>query len=205
MRRPTLQEEKKLLKKGYRRIAGVDEAGRGPLAGPVFACAILIKNYQKLNNFSRIRDSKKLSAKKREEFYRIFKKHPAVEWGIGRASERTIDRINILVATKLAMVRAVSSLEKKMTKVDFLILDGNMLLDLAVPQKAIIKGDEKVFSCALASIFAKVTRDRFMDKQADKYPVYRFEQHKGYPTKLHRRLIKRHGPAEIHRKTFKLV
>ncbi|TFG35700.1 MAG: ribonuclease HII [Parcubacteria group bacterium] len=214
---PNLKEEKNLRRKKFKNIVGLDEAGRGPLAGPVVAGAIMIK----IKDFSLIpvNDSKKLSAKKREEFFRILTRHPGLEWGVGIVSEKIIDRINIFEATKLAMKKALINLEKKIKKnsarkihkqeflgmIDFLILDGNFKLDkVNISQKPIIKADEKVFSCAAASIIAKVTRDRIMDKYHKKYPAYRFNEHKGYPTKLHFRLINKHGPCPIHRRSFRL-
>jgi len=201
MKYPNLKEERKLWKKGYKRIACLDEAGRGPLCGPVVACAVMVKKFSIFNfQFLKLRDSKKLSPKKREEFYKILTSHPAIRWGTGRVSEKVIDKINILEATKLAMKRAVEKLSKKP---NFLILDGKMKLDLPIPQKAIIKADEKVFSCAVASIIAKVSRDRMMKMYHQKYPQYGFNQHKGYPTKLHRKMLKKYGPCKIHRKSFK--
>jgi len=199
MKYSNLFEEKKLGKKGYKKIAGLDEAGRGPLAGPVIAAAVVVK---KKFNLGKIKDSKKLSPKKREEFYKILTNHPAIEWGIGRVSEKMIDKINILEATKLAMIKAVQKLK---SKPDFLILDGKMSLNLKIQQKSIVKADEKVLSCTSASIIAKVTRDRIMLKQAEKYPQYQFEKHKGYPTKLHRKMLRKFGPCQIHRKTFRPV
>lgn len=200
MRRPSFQEEKKLKKKGYKKIAGVDEAGRGPLAGPVVACAVAVKRDLNID-FKRIKDSKQLTAKQREELYPVLINHPEIEWGIGCVSEKIIDKINILQATRLAMKKAV----KKLNKPSFLILDGNMTLDLKIPQKSIVKADEKVFSCALASIIAKVYRDRIMRRRHKKYPVYGFWQHKGYPTTFHRRMIKKHGVCALHRQSFRLT
>lgn len=210
---PNLKEEQKLWKKGIKYPVGLDEAGRGPLAGPVVAGAITIKT--KNFSFFPIKDSKKLSAQKREELFNILTKHPELEWGIGIVSEKIIDRINILGATKLAMEKALISLGKKLKKsskkreffkpVGFLILDGNFNLNnVNIPQKSIVKADEKVFSCAAASIIAKVTRDRIMEKYHKKYPIYRFNKHKGYPTELHYKLIKKHGSCPIHRKSFRL-
>jgi len=213
---PNLNEERKLWRRGYRRVVGLDEAGRGPLAGPVVAAAAITINLNrdnipiKLRGLKGIKDSKKLSPKKREEFYKILT-NPLrqladgglqIKWGIGRVSEKVIDKINILEATKLAMKRAIEKLSKKP---DFLILDGKMKLDLPIPQKSIIKADEKVFSCAAASIIAKVTRDRIMRRYNKRYPKYGFDRHKGYPTKLHRRKLKKYGPCKIHRKTFRPV
>lgn len=189
-------------------VVGTDEAGRGPLAGPVIACAITGRHL----SIDGLKDSKKLSAKKREEIYKILKAHPNVEWGIGRVSEKVIDRINILQATKLAMKRAVKNLEKKLpynyihgynsTVRRFLLLDGNFKIDLDIPQKSIVKGDEKVFLIKLSSIIAKVTRDRMMLNYHKRYSEYGFDKHKGYGTKLHMEMLKKYGPCKIHRKTF---
>jgi len=215
-----LREEKKLWKKGFKRVFCLDEAGRGPLAGPVMAAAVMIENCKlKIENFKKLKDSKKLTPKKREEFYKILTKHLSIEWGIGRVSEKVIDKINILEATKLAMKKAVKNLEKKYSQgcirisrgkkpserfshADFLIIDGNFRIDLPIPQKSIIKADEKVLSCAAASIIAKVTRDKIMEKYHKKYPQYGFLKHKGYPTKYHLRMLRKYGPSKIHRKSF---
>jgi len=199
-----LREEKNLWKKGYKRVAGIDEAGRGPLAGPVTACAVFVSDKFKISpEFKKIKDSKKLTPKRRKEFCSILKKHPQIKWGIGNVSEKIIDKINILEATKLAMCKAIKNLEKKSKrKIGFLILDGNFKINSKLPQKSIIKADNKVFSVMSASIIAKVTRDRLMVKLDKKYPKYKFAVHKGYPTKLHRKLLKKHGPCKIHRKTF---
>ena len=214
---PSFKEEKKLWKKGFKRIVGLDEVGRGPLAGPVVACAVIINGQKpKIKN---IKDSKQLSARQRERIFQKLIHHPDVEWGIGAASEKVIDKINILEATKLAMVRAVNNLDSKLTdvghpkicrdvrhpKIDFLILDGNFSIKSDIPQKSIIKADEKVFSCSCASIIAKVTRDRLMQKYDRKYSCYDFASNKGYPTRYHRAMIKKYGPSRIHRKTFTLV
>ena len=200
MKYPNFREEKKLWRKGYKMIVGIDEAGRGPLAGPVVACAFCLSKNCSLP----VKDSKKLSAKQREKIYEMLKGNPNIEWGIGRVSEKVIDRINILEATKLAMRRAVRNLERKCSNADFLLIDGNFGINLNVPQKSIIKADEKVFSCAAASIVAKVTRDRIMLKYHKKYPDYRFDRHKGYGTELHRNLIKKRGFCDIHRKSFRV-
>jgi ribonuclease HII len=212
MRYATLTEEKKLWKKGFKEVVGLDEVGRGPLAGPVVAAAVMIKDSKTELSFMRakvkmrtkssspfknIRDSKKLSAKQREYFYKILTNHKEVRWGIGIVSEKTIDRINILEATKLAMLKAL-----KKVRADFLLLDGNFRINSVLPQRSIIKGDEKVFSCAAASILAKVTRDRIMLKYHKKYPNYRFDLHKGYGTKLHFQMLKRFGRCAIHRNSF---
>jgi len=214
------KEIKKLHKQGYKRIVGIDEAGRGPLAGPVVAGAVFY-NLSRFNlaNFKKIKDSKKLTAKQREEWYKILTKHSDLEWGVASVGEKIIDKINILQATKLAMAKAVKDLEKKLGKpADFLIIDGNFILSytdprprskdttrtgiVELPQKAIPKGDEKIFLCAAASIIAKVTRDRIMVKMHKKYPQYGFEKHKGYGTKEHLLALRKHRPCVIHRKTF---
>lgn len=221
--RPNLREEKKLWRRGYKYVVCLDESGRGPLSGPVVAAAVALAKLKTKNEkfkilLKGIKDSKKLTPRKREEFYKILIKNPAIKWGIGRVSEKVIDKINVLEATKLAMKRAIKNLEKKLKKqkkypvrvshgrrkrvLDFLILDGNFKIDLNIPQKSIVKADEKVFSCAIASIIAKVRRDAIMKKEAKKYPQYSFEQHKGYPTKYHRKMLKKYGPCQIHRKTF---
>ena len=198
---PSLNEEKKLWKKGFKFVAGLDEVGRGPLAGPVVAAAVfLIPNSKFI--IQNLRDSKKLSPKRRQEIYNILAKNPKVKWGIGKVSEKVIDKINILEATKLAMQKAVANLS---CKTDFLILDGNTKINMALPQKAIVKADEKVFSCALASIIAKVSRDRMMKRYAKKFPIYGFEKHKGYGTKKHKETLKKYGFCQIHRQSFNPV
>jgi len=200
-----LREEKKLKKKGFRLIAGIDEVGRGPLAGPVTACALVVlKNKFRIPKALKgIDDSKKLTAKKRENYYNLLKDYSCMKWGIGRASERVIDRINILEATKLAMQRAVSNLEKKIDKkIDFLIIDGNFKINSSISQKSISKADQKVFSVMAASIIAKVKRDKAMQRLHKKYPDYCFNSNKGYPTKVHFALLRKKGPSKVHRKSF---
>jgi len=206
MGNPYLNEEKKLWKKGYKRIAGLDEAGRGPLAGPVVAAAVTIRKFPILNfQFLKIKDSKKLTPKKREEFYQIIINHPQIRWSVAKASEKVIDKINIKNASELAMFRAVQKLKPSP---DFLIIDGKYLKNCNLKKtnhKLIVKADEKIFSCSAASIVAKVTRDRIMKRYHKKYPNYGFNQHKGYPTKYHLRMLKRYKPCRIHRKTFRPV
>ena len=206
MKYPNFREEKRLWKKGYRYAAGLDEAGRGSLAGPVVAAAALIDLRFKvpdLRFLKGIRDSKKLTPKKREEFYRLLTNHPRIKWGIGRVSEKVIDKINIKNAAELAMAKSLKKL-----KVDFLIIDGSHIKNLKLKSynfKLIPKADEKVFSCAAASIIAKVHRDRIMRRYDKKYSEYGFDKHKGYPTRLHLKTLRRYGPCKIHRKTFKPV
>ncbi len=180
---------------------GIDEAGRGPLAGPVVAAAVALHGFRETNI---LKDSKKLSAVKRQEAYNILTKHPRVKWGIGIVSEKVIDKINILEATKLAMVKSVNNLKKKnkKQKIGLLIIDGKIKLALPFYQKQIIKADGKIFSCMAASIIAKVTRDRIMHKYHKKYPRYGFDGHKGYPTDFHMRMLKKYGRCAIHRKSF---
>jgi ribonuclease HII len=215
---PNFSEEKKLWRKGYKIVAGIDEAGRGPLAGPVIAVAIIVQNFkfQILNfkansNFKNIKDSKKMTAKQRENVYRFLTMQPDIIFGIGKVSEKIIDKINILEATKLAMKRATMSLNsklqtvncKKIQNIEYLLIDGNFKINkLKMPQKSIIKGDSKVMSIAMASIIAKVTRDKIMEKYHKKYPDYGFDKHKGYGTKEHFSNLKNFGICKIHRKTF---
>lgn len=182
------------------------------MAGPVVAGAVTIDRgrFDLLgrSNLKNIKDSKQLSPKKREEFYKIITHHPAIKWGIGIVSEKVIDKINILEATKLAMIKAVENVSPKEKrspkywKIDYLILDGKMELDLPIPQKSIVKADEKVLCCAAASILAKVVRDRIMMKYHKKYPQYGFDKHKGYPTEYHVDMLKKYGRCVIHRISF---
>ena len=206
MKCPNFREEQKLNRKGYKIVVGIDEAGRGSLSGPVIACAIHFRfDCQSARAGlaqTSIRDSKLLTHKQREEIYGLLKKDPNVEWGIGRVSEKVIDRINILQATKLAMKKAVSNLEKKRPDIDYILIDGNFGINSEIEQMSVIKGDQKVFSIAAASIVAKVHRDRLMMKYHQKYPEYGFNKHKGYGTKAHRVAIKKSGLSQIHRKSF---
>lgn len=200
-----IQEEKRLWKKGYKYVVGIDEAGRGPLAGPVVSGAVLIleKDFKEVKKIKSVKDSKQLREKKREEVYSDLINNPKLKWGIGIVSEKVIDKINILEATKLSMIKAVKDLEKRNNlKVDFLILDGKMKIKLDINQESIIKGDDKVFSISAASIIAKVTRDRLMIKYDKRYPKYNFKKHKGYGTKEHLKNIKKNGICKIHRKSF---
>jgi ribonuclease HII len=188
---------------GFNFVAGVDEAGRGPLAGPVVAGAVLIinKNFKIIKG---INDSKKLSEKQRDFFYDILTNDENIKWGVGIVSEKVIDKINILQATKLAMKKALTDLSfprKRESRICVLV-DGNMNFDWSHKYKSIIKGDQKVFSISAASIIAKVTRDKIMQKYHKKYPQYGFDKHKGYGTALHVASIKKFGHCPIHRKTF---
>ena len=189
-----LRHERNLSRSGYTLIAGVDEAGRGPLAGPVVACAVILKE---LDFDSEIDDSKKLSEKKREKAYpEIFKKAFV---GVGIVDEKTIDSLNIYRATIKAMEEALSDLG---VSPDYVIVDGRVRLSIESPVKCIIRGDSESLSIAAASIVAKVTRDRIMIEYDKKYPQYGFKNHKGYPTRRHKEAILRYGPVDIHRKSF---
>lgn len=180
---------------GYKVVCGVDEAGRGPLAGPVFAAAVILPegySHEILN------DSKKLSEKKRDIVYDDIIRD-AVSWSVGIATEKEIDDINILNATFLAMKRAVDGLS---ICPDLAYIDGNREPKTGVKEITIIKGDAKCMSVAAASIIAKVSRDRFMLEIDEKYPQYQFSKHKGYGTKLHYEMLEKYGVSDVHRKTF---
>jgi ribonuclease HII len=180
---------------GYKVICGVDEAGRGPLAGRVYAAAVILEEGKTVEG---VNDSKKLSEKKREMLFDKIKEE-ALDYSIGYATAEEIDEINILQATYLAMQRAVEGLK---IKPDWVMVDGNRMPPLDTVGETVIKGDAKSASIACASILAKVSRDRYMLEQAEKYPEYRFEKHKGYGTKLHYEMLDKYGPCELHRKTF---
>lgn len=195
--------ERKLKEQGYDFIIGVDEAGRGPLAGPVVAAAVLLQTY---NFESRIDDSKKLSPKAREKAY--FEIGNKGIFGVGIVSHRRIDKINILNATRQAMEAAVRVLLSKSGFDDapaHIIVDGNMPICTGLPCETIIGGDGRSISIASASIMAKVTRDRIMDEYDLLYPEYGFKNHKGYPTRAHRDILKKLGPCPIHRRSFSYV
>lgn len=179
---------------GFEFIAGIDEVGRGPLAGPVVASAVILpKGFELLG----LNDSKKLSKKKREAYFEIIKEN-AITYGIGIVSETEIDEINIYEATKVAMKRAIEGLR---VKPDFLLIDA-MKLDLDIPQENLIKGDMRSISIAAASVIAKETRDKMMEAYAIEYPGYGFEKHAGYGTKQHQEALRNLGVTPIHRKTF---
>ena len=180
---------------GYTVICGVDEAGRGPLAGPVCAAAVILPDHLELPGLN---DSKKLSDKKRRELFPLIKEQ-AVAYGIGLASHEEIDKINILQATYLAMERAIAQLEGK---ADLALIDGNRAKDFGLPVKTVVKGDSLSASIAAASILAKVTRDDLMEQYAAEFPGYGFEIHKGYGTKAHYAALTEKGPSPIHRMTF---
>lgn len=249
MIKPSFKLEKELFNQGYNFVIGIDEAGRGPLAGPVVACAVLLKSTSPVseiyfgapfsrrrekgivNKFRLIKDSKLLSEKQREELYDFICQYFHV--GIGICDHKTIDRINILEATYLAMKKAVTDLFSGINNQDtrykiqiksklqnskskqisndkfknlkrIVLVDGNKIIpNLSIEQRAVVNGDNLVKSISAASIVAKVTRDRLMYKFHKKYPQYKLDQHKGYGTKVHFEMIKKHGPCEIHRKSFR--
>ena len=198
----TFQYERTLISAGYPLVAGVDEAGRGPLAGPVVAgCVILPESCE----FTRFKDSKVLTAAKRESLYEYLHECGA-SIGFAIVSPEEIDQVNILQASLLAMARAVAHLAAKENKgPDFLLVDGKFTAPVELPQKALIKGESKSASIAAASIIAKVVRDQLMVDYHHEFPKYNFARHKGYPTKEHRQALKLHGPSPIHRRTFKGV
>jgi len=239
MQKSSFSLEKKLLSKGYSFIIGIDEAGRGPLAGPVVACAAAYKFFKTspipprrdhpslikegmgevlLKQFNLIRDSKTLSHKQRESLFDFIHKHFYV--GVGICDHRTIDRMNIMQASFLAMKKAIADLQKNLKRLglsqpkrpkeaeplEIILLDGNRPIpNFSGEQRAIVNGDRLIKSISAASIIAKVTRDRIMIKMHERYPEYYFHKHKGYGTKLHLRKLKKHGPCKIHRRSFRPV
>ena len=190
-----LEYERKLLEKGCKYICGVDEVGRGPLAGPVVCCAVIMPLDDIIEG---VDDSKKVPAKKREKIAEMIEKK-AIACHISRIEPQIIDEINILEATKLCMKRAVEGLS---VKPDFVLTDGNMTLDIDIPQESIIKGDSLSYSIGSASIVAKVFRDKIMDEYAKEFSQYGFEKNKGYGTADHIKGIKEAGLCAIHRRSF---
>lgn len=187
--------ENAALNEGFKTVCGIDEAGRGPLAGPVCAAAVILPIGLEIEGLN---DSKKLSEKKREALYDIITEK-AVAYSIALVDEKTIDEINILQATFKAMRNAVEGLS---VKPDIALIDGNQKPGLSIEQRTIVKGDAKSMSVAAASILAKVTRDRLMIKLDKEYPEYQFAKHKGYGTKLHYECLEKYGVSPVHRRTF---
>lgn len=187
--------EETLYAEGVNVICGVDEAGRGPLAGPVCAAAVILPSHLELPGLT---DSKKLTDKKRRELFPIIKEQ-AIAYGIGFASEKEIDEINILQATFLAMQRALDQLT---VRPEYALIDGNREKDFGLPVKTVVKGDSLSLNIAAASVLAKVTRDDLMQEMASQYPDYGFDIHKGYGTKAHYAALRAHGPSPIHRMSF---
>lgn len=193
---PDYEFEKAAVNSGFSCICGVDEAGRGPLAGPVCAAAVILPEGAVIEGLD---DSKKLTEKKREKLYDIIKQ-TAVAYSVAYGTLEEIETVNILEATYLAMNRAIEGLN---IKPDFALIDGNRVpRGIKIPCETIVKGDSKSMSVAAASVLAKVTRDRLMLEYDKKYPEYNFKKHKGYGTKEHTELIKQYGPCEIHRLSF---
>ena len=190
-----LEFEKEALAKGYKSVCGVDEAGRGPLAGPVCAAAVILPEGVIIDG---VNDSKKLSEKKRESLFDVIREQ-ALSYSIAYATVDEIEEINILNATMLAMRRAIDGLE---IKADYAMIDGNKIPPLDIDAECIVKGDAKSMSIACASILAKVSRDRLLYKYAEEYPMYGFDKHKGYGTKVHREAFLKYGPCPYHRKSF---
>ncbi len=187
--------EESLYSDGLNVICGVDEAGRGPLAGPVYAAAVILPPNLEIPGLT---DSKKLSDKKRRELFPVIQEQ-AVAYGIGSASEQEIDEINILQATFLAMRRALAQLT---VTPDLVLIDGNRETDFGLPVKTVVKGDSLSANIAAASVLAKVSRDDWMLEMAKQYPQFGFEIHKGYPTRAHYDALRAHGPCPIHRMSF---
>ncbi len=187
------------MKKKRKKIIGVDEAGRGPLAGPVFAGAAFIIN-EEASFLKKVRDSKKLSEKKREKIFDSMMESEDVLISVAHVGPEIIDEINILEATKRAMKDAVEGIDRE----GLVVVDGNFSIPIKRDQKSVVKADETILECSLASVAAKVSRDRVMRGFDKKFPHYGFAGHKGYPTKAHKEAIKRLGPSPIHRKSFNL-
>lgn len=191
----TWEFEEKAWQNGYSAVCGVDEAGRGPLAGPVCAAAVILPAGIVIEGLN---DSKKLSEKKREALFDIITEN-AVSWSVSLVDEKTIDEINILQATYRAMRQAVEGLPHP---ADFAYIDGNRMEGMGLPHECVVSGDARIPSVAAASIVAKVTRDRLMRDFAVRYPVYGFERHKGYGSRAHHEALLQYGPCPIHRRTF---
>jgi ribonuclease HII len=197
---PTLEEEMALFAQGYSLVAGIDEAGRGCLAGPVVAAAVILPldDEDPATLFAGVRDSKQMTRQSRERLYEVIMQH-ALAVGVGTGSVELIDERNILQATKHAMYAALAQLT---VPPQALLIDALLLPHLSLPQRSIIKGDACCLSIAAASVIAKVTRDRLMLQLHDQFPLYGFGQHKGYGTPAHLAALQEHGPASIHRKSF---
>lgn len=187
--------ENRLYDQGYQAVCGVDEAGAGPLAGPVYAAAVILPRGLTLPYLN---DSKKVTPRRREILFDQIREQ-AIAYAIARADEKEIDAINILNARMLAMDRAIKMLNPA---ADFALIDGNRNQGIELQNEMVVHGDARSASIAAASILAKVSRDRFMVELAEQYPQYAFEKHKGYPTKLHYQLLRQYGPSPVHRKTF---
>lgn len=198
---PSLKLERRLSKKGFRFIVGLDEAGRGALAGPLVSAAVIFDPRERKKTLKGVRDSKLLTEKKREKLFTLIVKN-CLYWKTARVSEKIIDKIGISKANRLIFKKVIKNLVKKP---DFILVDGRINLNsLKIPYQSIVKADKKIFSCAAASILAKVFRDRLMKKLDKKYPVYGFRKNKGYGTKEHYQKLRKYGPSSCHRKSFRL-
>lgn len=211
-----LSVEQKYIKRGYDFVIGVDEAGRGPLAGPVVAVATTVVKSEKgkvKSNFSleedllKVKDSKKITPKGRDKLFELLTNNPNIKYGVGIVPAKIIDEKNILQATLMAMQEAIKDLAQKEPRMNLqnsvILIDGRDIVEgLDFDQHSIINGDNKVWSIAAASIIAKVSRDRLMQKYHEQYPQYCFDKHKGYGTKLHYEMIAKNGSCKIHRKSF---
>jgi len=198
-----LHIENTLINKGFKAVIGLDEVGRGSLAGPVLATAVYIQDFSYFKKL-KIKDSKKMTEIKRNNLYKEFLLRKDIFWGIGMISHSRIDKINILEATKEAMLIAITDLENKAKiKADYLLIDGNFKIGSQIIEESIEKADENIISCKLAGIIAKVIRDKKMIRYSKIFPQYGFEKHKGYGTLEHKKAIKKNGFCLIHRKTFK--
>ncbi len=195
---PTFDEEAELKAQGYRLIAGVDEVGRGALAGPVMAAAVILPLGVDIPWLQLVRDSKQLSPKQRERVFELVR-HAGIPFGLGSVPHATIDEVGIVQATRMAMAQAVGSLP---SRPDFLLIDALSLPEVELPQKGIIRGDQLSFSIACASIMAKVSRDRQMTELDGVYPGYGLARHKGYGTRQHLQSLGQLGPCAIHRRSF---
>ena len=192
----SLKHERALRRQGWRRVGGIDEAGRGPLAGPVVAAVVVLpENFR----HKELNDSKQLTEQKRERLYDELTSHKEIHWALAVVEPEEIDRLNILQATHEAMRRAVATL---VPDPDHALIDGLPVLPFPMPQTALVGGDGLSFSIAAASVIAKVTRDRIMVEMCARYPGYEFARHKGYGTALHLAKLRAHGPCPIHRKSF---
>lgn len=200
-----LPYEKKLWKKGFSFVLGIDEVGRGAVAGPLVMAGVILDrkfDLRKERWLRSVKDSKKLNPEQRQRFFAIIERHPLIYWQTVKISPVIIDRINILEAVKLGIRRLIKKFKKNRRQVDFLILDGNLKINLQIPYNSIVKADEKILSCALASIIAKVKRDKIMINYHRKFPFFVFDKNKGYGTREHFLSLKKFGFSDIHRRSF---
>lgn len=204
---PSKNLERKLFEQGFKNIAALDEVGVGCLAGPIVVCSVIIdkKLFRKSirrKKLSGLRDSKLLTPNQREKYFEYLTSLPEIKWNVHFVRPKTVDKYNVYQATRLGMKKSLKKFDKTP---DFVLVDGrNPIKGISIPQRAVVKGDRKVFSIACASLIAKVTRDRYMIKLSKKYPEYEFHRHKGYGTKLHQARLKKYGVSDIHRLSFNL-